>query len=285
MTSAASSMWPVTERGSDGTWKVDLATAWLNPWGAIVGGYAAAAMLGVCCESSPIPTPNSIAAQFIEPVRPGATEIVVRDVRRGRRIHAMRATLRQDEVVRIEATVCLVNEGEGPAHDTVAIAVERGPDEFESLEVHLHRDGLRALPPWPALEVRPWEWMRPSELVPRAPSDTAWVSYPDAPRPANSVSQAMGHVLAVDLFAPLTLFYPHPDDLVSMTYFPMSLDLVVHFLPTDSNDEWFIARGDCQVARGGVATGAVSIFDPQGVTIGAGSSSLLLRNSPDGLSR
>lgn len=102
----------------DGTWAVG---------GVPNGGYLVAVMLRAVLPESPHPHPLSTTAHFVSPPVPGPAVVTVDVLRAGRTTATLRATLRQDDVPRVEAIVTTATlsreapvEWAGPAPEPVA---------------------------------------------------------------------------------------------------------------------------------------------------------------------
>jgi acyl-CoA thioesterase len=126
----------VRDAGS-GRYEVDLHPGW-SVGGRPNGGYLMAVIARAAAAAAGQPDPLAVSAHFLAPPSGGPAEVTTEVMRQGRRISAVRATLRQDGVPLVDA---LVSAGSLPTAPE-PMHLSGGPPQVSPVEECLPASGI-----------------------------------------------------------------------------------------------------------------------------------------------
>jgi acyl-CoA thioesterase len=250
----------------------------LVPHGGLVTAVAARAM-GLELEN-PSQRLRSITAVFARPVQPGAVEVDVTVLRRGRSMSQLTATVRNvGEEVGHTSLAVFGQERPGfeftdlaapdaPPPDACPSFRERGPE----LEERLHFNFWDHVEGRAAQGHAPWE-----EYIPTTSERVAWYHFDEPPFLDGGI---------LDPLAVLTLCDTMPGAVSERMgnrgppWLPPSADLTVHLLG-DAHSEWLLARNRARHAGEGYASVELELWDPANGLVAYGTQ-LMLFTFPEG---
>jgi len=160
------------EPTGEGRYRAALCPDW-EIWGPVGGYVAAIAMRAVGAEAS-LARPASFFCHYLRATRFDPIDLRVTPIRRGRSAESLRVQVAQGEREVMDATVCVVAEGEGLEHEVTSCPEVPAPDELESLAAHIE-NGVVAPPTtpfWDNFDARPID--RGQDWPPTEPNDPIW---------------------------------------------------------------------------------------------------------------
>jgi acyl-CoA thioesterase-2 len=160
------------EPSGEGRWRASLCPDW-EIWGPL-GGYVGAIVMRAVGAEAGLPRPASFFCHYLRPTRFDEIELEVRAIRRGRTAESWRVRVTQADREVMDATVCVVDVGEGLEHEVTSCPEVPPPDQLESLAEYVEQG---VLPPpitpfWDCFDVRPVDRRR--EWPPPGPEDPVW---------------------------------------------------------------------------------------------------------------
>jgi acyl-CoA thioesterase-2 len=241
-------------------------------------------MRAVGAEAS-LPRPASFFCHYLRASRFDSIDIRVTPIRRGRSAESLRVHVTQADREVMDATVCIVAEGEGLEHEVTSCPAVPAPDELESLSSYFERG---VIPPpltpfWDNFDARPtdlredwpppepldpvWnEWLR---FVPSSTFDDPWL---DAAR----------YVLLCDLplWPSTTPQHAWKWDGQPPGWTAPTLDLYVAFHRPVPDEPWLLIDGYAPIAADGLLGWTGRLWSSTGQLVASSTGQGLFRRVP-----
>ena len=160
------------EPQSAGRYRAALCPDW-EIWGP-VGGYVAAIATRAVGAETALVRPASFFCHYLRPTRFDAIDLHVSPVRRGRSAESWRVHVTQRDREVMDATVCVVAEGEGLEHEVTTCPDVLAPDQLKSLTAYIEEGVVPppVTPFWDNFDARPIG--RAEGWPPSGPADPIW---------------------------------------------------------------------------------------------------------------
>jgi acyl-CoA thioesterase len=271
--------------GRPGTYVADIGDVWdapILPHGGVVSALALRAMADHLDE--PDKRLRTATTVFAAQVPPGAAEVEVTVLRRGRAMSQLMATVRADGAVAGHTTVAVFGaDRPGFSFTDAMVPSVPPPDACPSMRDALpegieDRWRWRRSPFWEHVEMRlalghtPWDEWAPATL-----ECASWLRFDEPPRSGDGALDPLAVVALCDTMPGAVGERLGPDQ---PQWRAPSADLTVHLLG-DATSEWILAHKRAHHAGDGYASLELTMWDEAGVVV-AFATQMMLFSFPEG---
>lgn len=249
--------------GRPGRYRTEIDPAWncpVVPHGGIVTAIAARAMQDELAH--PEQPLRSVTAVFAGQVRPGAAEIDVSVLRRGRTMSQATATLRNVGVAAGHTSVAVFGASR-PGFEFTDLTPPHPPppeecpsfrDRPDGWEEQIHFNFWEHVEGRAAVGHAPWE-----DYLPTTSEGQYWYRMDDSPRRPDGIIEPLALVTLCDTMPGAVRERMGPGLPV---WLPPSADLTVHLLG-DARSDWLLGRNRARHAGDGYASVELELWDPE----------------------
>ena len=260
---------------ADHHYQAILTKAWAL-WGP-AGGYLAALALRAAGESTEFTRPISMACQYFRVARFEAIDLVVTELKRGKRSDALRVDLVQDTRLIMSAQVWAgASDTPTMEHDYVSPVSVPEPIQIPTYET-VYPD--RPIHPFMArIESRPIDPIADQDQTPRAPELSGLYRYRVREVGSSAFIDYGRAMILMDTFAWLATYPAHPGP---SPWIAPNLDFYYRFHRTMLDAPWLYMHTRAQLAHDSVISAEGEIRNLAGELLVSGATSLLCSNRPE----
>jgi len=250
-------------RVDENVWRTTLLQSWAL-WGP-AGGYLTSLVLRAASADSQHKRPVSLACQFVRVARFEPVDLVVEQVRVGKRSELREVTMRQEGKTILRASLWFTApEAKGMEHD---FTVQDLPDRTTLPTYEDFYPDRQRHPIGRRFEQRLHNAMPDGDLTPREPEMTAWFRFHDEGGETMMVDDpCMDYIRAMvllDTFSWLATYPAHPAPGPSPWIAP-NLDIYFRFHRTTHDSPWLYMKNRADLAHDSLITTDSHLYNERG---------------------
>ena len=259
--------------GSDGSYSAKLSPDW-DFW-TPNGGYLSAIALRAAQAETEHPAPIAYYCHYLKPAASGElAELEVTTLRRTKRTHSMRVTMRQADEHVLEALVWTAQPPGGMDFDHAKMPDVPAPLELRTSD-EIHYPDVPPFPFWHNLENRPVTWTERWEDHPvMHPLWRVWNKFRPQATFEDPFVDAARSLILID-----TMLYPAAA-IAHEGAFPFlapSMDLAVRFHRSIPDGEWLLSSTESPIGVDGIIGGYAAVWSEAGQLVATGGQQMIVR--------